>query len=256
MHPLFKKTFLIPLFVLTVLVVIACGGRSIRPSALPQTRTGEKLSRLGYTIQVGAFADSTNAANLTLRLQKKGLDSIYFVAGRGLYKVRFGNFASRKEAVEEAEKLKRKGVIEEYYIVSPEQYNIAERDKRSDLYVRNALVRTARSFLGVPYLWGGTSVTEGFDCSGLTMTVYRLNGLVLPRNSRAQFALGDDVGVSSLREGDLVFFAKAAGTVSHVGIYIGDGRFIHAPGKGKSIRVDSLGKDYYRRAFAGGRSYL
>jgi cell wall-associated NlpC family hydrolase len=256
MDPRFKKALLISLAALTALATLGCAGRAVRPAALPQTRAGEKLPRLGYTIQVGAFADPANAANLTRRLQQNGLDSTYFVAKRGLYKVRFGDFPSRQKALDSAVQLKQRGIIEEYYVVSPEQYNITYRDKRGDLYIRNELVRTARSFIGVPYLWGGNSADTGFDCSGFTMTVYRLNGLVLPRNSKEQFALGDDVGISSLQEGDLVFFAKIAGKVSHVGIYMGDNKFIHAPGRGKKIGIDSLQKDYYRRAFVGGKSYL
>lgn len=258
MHPLFKKAFLIAFALLTTLAVVACGSRQVRKPELPQKRATEKkeLPRLGYTIQVGAFAHSVNAANLTRRLQENGLDSTYFVARRGLYKVRFGNFASKKQAVERAEELKEKGVIEEYYIVSPEQYNIAYRDERGDLYIRDELVSTARSFIGVPYLWGGNSADTGFDCSGLTMTVYRLNGMVLPRSSLEQFSSGNDVGIFSLQKGDLVFFAKVGGKISHVGIYIGDDKFIHAPGRGKKIRIDSLGAKDYRQTLVGGKSYL
>jgi cell wall-associated NlpC family hydrolase len=257
MHPLFKKALLFGLAMLLMFAVAGCGQQKIRPS-MPQVpiRERKELPRLGYTIQVGAFAHSMNAARLTHRLQESGLDSTYFAARRGLYKVRFGDFSSRKEAIERAEELKQKGIIEEYYIVSPEQYTIAEREKRGDLYIRDKLVSTARSFIGVPYLWGGSSADTGFDCSGLTMTVYKLNGLVLPRNSRTQFSLGSDVGISSLQKGDLVFFAKVGGKVSHVGIYIGDHEFIHAPGKGKRIRIDSLQKKYYRGAFIGAKSYL
>jgi cell wall-associated NlpC family hydrolase len=258
MHQLLKKTLLIGLVVLSALVAFGCGTHKFSRLPVTQKTSGEKkeLPRLGYTIQVGAFANPSNAANLTRRLQENGLDSTYFVARRGLYKVRFGDFASRKQALESAEELKQKGIIEEYYIVRPEQYNIAQREKRGDLYIRNKLVSTARSFVGVPYLWGGSSADTGFDCSGLTMTVYRLNGLVLPRNSRAQFSAGNDVAKSFLQKGDLVFFAKVSGKVSHVGIYIGDGQFIHAPGSGKKIRIDSLEKTYYRRAFIGAKSYL
>jgi len=109
----------------------------------------------------------------------------------------------------------------------------------------------------VPYLWGGTSVETGFDCSGLTMTVYQLNGIDLPRTSGEQFGTGAEVDEKDLRRGDLVFFATGkSGKVSHVGVYIGDGRFIHAPGRGKKIRSDVLANNYYRKRYLGARNYL
>ncbi len=242
--------------VLVTFATSGCAGRRIRPQPVPEKQVTEKLPRLGYSIQVGAFANPANAASLTRRLQKRGLDAIYFVARRDLYKVRFGDFTSRQQALSRAEELRQKGIIDEYYIVSPEQYNISYRDSRGVDFVREKLVSTAQSFLGVPYLWGGNSADTGFDCSGLTMTVYRLNGLVLPRSSKEQFSLGNDVAYSSLRKGDLVFFAWSGGKVSHVGLYIGGNKFIHAPGKGKKIRIDSLEAGYFRRALIGAKSYL
>lgn len=229
--------------------------RDIRPQ--PQKAIEKKeLPRLGYTIQAGAFAGAENAAAFTRRLKDSGLDSTYFVAREGLYKVRFGNFATRQEARERAEQLRQKGAIEEFYIVGPEQYAVSRRDKLGDAYFREELVKTARSFLGVRYLWGGESAEKGFDCSGLTMAVYQLNGIVLPRNSRQQFASGNSVDVSSVQKGDLIFFAGGGDKISHVGIYIGDDQFIHAPGRGKKIRIDTLGGDYFRRTFVGAKSYL
>jgi cell wall-associated NlpC family hydrolase len=88
------------------------------------------------------------------------------------------------------------------------------------------------------------------------MTVYQLIGFDLPRTSRDQFAAGNPVDRTSLEVGDLLFFAGAGGKISHVGIHIGNGRFIHAPGRGKKIRTDSLATDPFSRSFAGARSYL
>jgi cell wall-associated NlpC family hydrolase len=98
---------------------------------------------------------------------------------------------------------------------------------------------------------------EGFDCSGLTTTVYQLNGLNLPRTSAEQFRVGMPVGGEGLHRGDLVFFAISGGRrVSHVGIYTGEGRFIHAPGRGKAVREDLLSEAYYKARYVGGRRYL
>ncbi|MCK9364821.1 MAG: NlpC/P60 family protein [Syntrophales bacterium] len=253
-----KGAILCALAIVCVVTFAGCGAPSLRHVPEQPQRAIEKkeLPRLGYTIQAGAFASAENAAAFTSRLKDSGLDSTYFVAREGLYKVRFGNFATKKGARDRAEQLRQKGVIEEFYIVSPEQYAVFQRDKRGDGYFREELARTARSFLGVRYLWGGESVETGFDCSGLTMTVYQLNGIVLPRNSRQQFAAGNSVEISSLQKGDLIFFAGVGSKVSHVGIYIGNDQFIHAPGRGKKIRIDTLEGDYFRRTLVGAKSYL
>lgn len=255
-----KVFLLLGLFILTLLVA-GCGRPAVRPAApslSAPAKAAEKraLPLLGYTIQAGAFGNAENAARLTRSLQEKGLDSTYFVARRGLYKVRFGNFPTKEQARLRAEELRQAGIIEEFYVVSPEEYAAAKREARGEAYLREELVQTARSFLGVPYLWGGTSAGTGFDCSGLTMTVYHLNGLDLPRTSQEQFASGAPVDRSSLEKGDLIFFAAVGDKISHVGIYAGDGHFIHASGKGKKIRIDPIATGYFSRAFVGARSYL
>lgn len=250
----------IGLFILALLVG-GCARPAVRPGAPPlsppaQAAEKKALPRLGYTIQTGAFASAENAARLTRSLQQKGLDATYFVARKGLYKVRFGNFSTKEQARARAKELQNTGPIEEFYVVSPEEYAVAKREAFGEAYLREELVRTARSFLDVPYLWGGTSAGTGFDCSGLTMTVYQLSGFDLPRTSLDQFAAGSPVERSSLKKGDLLFFAGAGGKVSHVGIYAGNGLFIHAPGRGRKIRTDSLVKDHFSWSFVGARSYL
>ncbi len=233
-----------------------CGGppRPVVPPAQVPERTA--VPRLGFTIQAGAFAKVENAARLTRTLQDKGIDATYFVARRGLYKVRFGNFPTREQARARAEEIRTAGIIEEFYIVSPEEYPLARRGELGEAYLREELVRSARSFIGIPYLWGGTSPETGFDCSGLTMTVYRLNGFDLPRTSQDQFAAGLPVDRAALDKGDLLFFSQKGDKVSHVAIYVGKGQFVHAPGKGKRIRTDLLDKEYYQKNFQGARSYL
>jgi cell wall-associated NlpC family hydrolase len=252
-----KRRILLTGAVIAVLVIGGCGRTPVRAPAPPVTsRELKAVPRLGYTIQAGAFAKPENAARLTTSLQEKGLDATYFVAGKGLYKVRFGNFPTKELARAKAEEIRTAGIITEFYVVTPEEYSLAKREQLGETYLREELVRSARSFLGVPYLWGGTSAGTGFDCSGLTMTVYQLNGFDLPRTSRQQFATGMPVDRSALKQGDLLFFSAGGDAVSHVGIYAGGGRFIHASGKGKQIRMDALSEDYYMRTFLGARSYL
>ncbi len=215
----------------------------------------EGLAPMGYTVQLGAFSKLSNAVRLSETLLQRGLNAYYFVHRTGLYKVRFGNFASKERARSHAEDLHVLGIINEYFIVGPEDYPQDPRPGKP--YLKNEIVRTARSFLGVPYRWGGTSSAEGFDCSGFSMTVYQLNGLNMPRSSKAQWEAGMPIDRDQLSKGDLVFFdPTGSGEVSHVGIYLGENNIIHAPGWGKKIRIDSLSKGYYRRHFVGVRSYL
>jgi len=196
---------------------------------------------MGYTIQVGAFANVENAVRLTETLKKSDLDATYFKASDGLFKVRFGNFSTKEGARQKAQSLKDAHIIEEFYIVKPEDYTVARQKQFGTNYLRESLVKTAHDFLGVPYLWGGSSVDTGFDCSGLTMTVYQLNGLNLPRHSRTQYDAGSSVNISELQKGDLVFFAlQGKRKVSHVGIYIGDGKFIHASSSNNKVMISNL----------------
>ena len=221
---------------------------------------------MGYTIQVGAFAVLENAMALAKTLTEAGLDAFYFPSGTGLFKVRFGNFPSREAALAEAGKLKDQGRIGAFFIVGPADYAVTRPSLRKppvditpppDAVIRERLVETAKSFIGVEYAWGGTTVRSGFDCSGLVRAVYQLNGLAMPRSVGDQYQAGAPVAGDKLRKGDLVFFkASPGGPLSHVGIYIGDGVFIHAPGSGKFVRRESLDSAYFRSHWAGCRTYL
>ena len=215
------------------------------------------LPRLGYTIQVGAFANLDNAVRLDGELDRRGIESFYFRHDSGLYKVRFGNYKERREAQAEALRLRDQGVIADFYIVAPQEYAIARIDQAHSGDLRNELVQTALRYLGIPYRWGGTTDEDGFDCSGLTMVCYRLNGLNLPRVSHHQYSAGHAITKEELRLGDLVFFAtRKKGVVSHVGLYIGENRFIHAPRTGENVQIESLLHPYYAERFLGARSYF
>ncbi len=211
------------------------------------------LVPIRYTIQAGAFAVVENAARLSDRLERKGLEAYYFADEDGLFKVRFGEFPTRASAQRRAVALQDAGAIDAYYIVGPGDF----RTPSTATALRRRIVETARGQIGVPYRWGGDSAEEGFDCSGLSMTVYRLNGLNLPRSSRRQYRAGSPVSRTRLRPADLVFFATSGtGRVSHVGIYAGGGRFIHAPKTGGAVRTDSMENTYFKSRFVGARSYL
>jgi hypothetical protein len=231
-----------------------CGGR---PAVKPEPPPAAGVAPLGFTIQVGAFANMDNAVRLTEKLQRQGLNAYHFLHDSGLYKVRFGNFPTGSDAQSRAEALKDAGIIDEYYIVGPQDY-VAVKDRRyGSTGIRSSLVKTAERYIGIPYRWGGESPEDGFDCSGFTMVVYQLNGLDLPRSSREQYRAGRPVSRSRLQKGDLVFFATSGGKrVSHVGIYTGGGKFLHASGSGRKIRTSSLSETYFKSRFVGARTYL
>jgi cell wall-associated NlpC family hydrolase len=112
----------------------------------------------------------------------------------------------------------------------------------------------ALSQLGVPYTFGGASPDAGFDCSGLVRYVFRRAGnLDLPRTTFELSRIGQNVTPPALVPGDLVFFNTLRREFSHVGIYLGDARFIHAPATGGVVRIESLRADYWQRRFNGAR---
>jgi cell wall-associated NlpC family hydrolase len=145
--------------------------------------------------------------------------------------------------------------------------------------LREKLISVADTYKGIPYRRGGAS-TSATDCSGLTMQIYRDLGLNLPRSSSEQFHVGIPRKKDELEKGDLVFFSttspykkikvqskknpnkkivkyiKAPRRITHVGIYVGDGKFIHAPRPGHTVTVESLNTSYYRKNYVGARSVI
>ena len=112
-----------------------------------------------------------------------------------------------------------------------------------------SVLQRAFALLGTPYRWGGTSPESGFDCSGLVGYVFRTIGIDLPRVSRSMAQEGTEVANrDALAEGDLVFFGKR-GRIDHVGIYIGDGKFLHAPRTGRDVTVSSLTTGYWSQKY-------
>jgi peptidoglycan DL-endopeptidase CwlO len=114
----------------------------------------------------------------------------------------------------------------------------------------SSVVSIALQYLGVPYVWGGAS-PSGFDCSGLTMYAYAKVGVYLPHNAAMQYGMGTPVSRSQLAPGDLVFFNG----LSHVGMYIGGGRFVHAPHTGDVVKISSLSEYWYAATYVGARRY-
>jgi len=118
----------------------------------------------------------------------------------------------------------------------------------------SSIIAQAKDFLGVKYVWAHSS-PDSFDCSGFTQYVYKKNGVNLPRNSRSQARFGEKIAsISNLMQGDLVFFnTDKDPDVDHVGIYLGDNKFIHASSKGKKVMINSFAVDtFYKNKFLWG----
>ena len=134
--------------------------------------------------------------------------------------------------------------------VEPAQQKLAKQPEVDALF-------QALAMLGVDYRRGGGSPASGFDCSGLVAYVYReAFGIELPHYTLAQSKHGRSVGGSALQMGDLVFYNTERQPYSHVGIYLGDGRFVHAPRPGASVRIEKMTSSYWAKRFDGARRIL
>ncbi len=120
---------------------------------------------------------------------------------------------------------------------------------------RKRIVTSAESMLGTPYRYGGTS-PAGFDCSGLVYYTHRQAGLYTPRTAMAQFEASRPVAIKHLKPGDLLFFKLTGTKTSHVGIYTGRGKFIHAPSSGKRVSRSTLDNPYWQRHLIGAGTFL
>lgn len=113
--------------------------------------------------------------------------------------------------------------------------------------------KTAKKYLGTKYRFGGTT-KRGIDCSGFTQSVMKKHGKKIPRTARAQASIGKHIPKSELKKGDLVFFKNTYKKgISHVGIYLGNNKFIHASSGAKKVTISNINKKYYRKHYAGAR---
>jgi peptidoglycan DL-endopeptidase CwlO len=132
-----------------------------------------------------------------------------------------------------------------YY--EPASVPVYDEDLPSARY--GGVVGIALQYLGVPYVWGGSSPSTGFDCSGFVMYVYAQVGVSLPHHAASQWNLGTYVPRDQLAPGDLVFFNG----LSHMGLYIGDGQFVHAPHTGDVVKISSLYDSWYSSTWYGAK---
>ncbi|MEZ0369585.1 MAG: C40 family peptidase [Candidatus Sericytochromatia bacterium] len=115
------------------------------------------------------------------------------------------------------------------------------------------VVLSASQHLGLPYIWGGEDPNRGFDCSGLIKYTFEEFNVELPHRADLQYNYGEPVKKDELQPGDIVFFSTGGYPIGHVGIYVGEGKFIHAPRRGRPISIDSITTGYFSARFVGAR---
>lgn len=279
------KRLKIAVFIISIMTLLLAGYCFAAPAA--------GIKRLGYAIQMGAFSSVNNAERFTSKLQSKGIEAFYFRKDNGIYAVRFGDFSSKDKARNAATKLVASGIIDSFYIAPPNEVVFAKpkepgwekakpdeihqpretkttdkkhppvsaektvhKTSRSDRDMGSIAARTAERFVGIPYRWGGDNVIEGMDCSGFVRAVYNLCGVSIPRTSRDQYKAGESVSKKDIQDGDLVFFGASESKINHVGIYVGDGKFVHAPRRGEDIKITHIDENYFEKRFIGARRYF
>ena len=117
---------------------------------------------------------------------------------------------------------------------------------------RQRTAESGKRFLGVPYLWGGTTPL-GFDCSGFVQLVYKMNGVSIPRDADMQFMIGTPIDTLDVAAADLVFFSNGSSGITHVGIYLANGEFLHSSGRASGVTINRLNEPFFRSIFVGAR---
>ncbi len=134
--------------------------------------------------------------------------------------------------------------------------DISDKKPVSGVLISGApILKTAKKQMGILYRYGGRSPKTGFDCSGLTWFSHKTQGINIPRQAAKQFQHGKYISKKNLKQGDLVFFETYKPGASHVGIYSGNGMFIHSPNKNKRVQMQSLSNVYFKQRYLGARRY-
>ena len=244
------KTF----FIVTLLALSVCATAIASPT-LAKDDTGEevlilqqKLYLIGYTITEfdGVFGEETERAVLEFQRDNGIIDTgiVANVTWRALRDAE--PIAGR--SIDDIEITMRNEPVNHENIIAPNGILfISQADGE-------ALINTAEKYIGVPYVFGGTT-PSGFDCSGFLQYVFEEVGFIIPRLADEQYLLGKSASVSQLEVGDLVFFETYTDGVSHCGFYVGGRKFLHVSAS-RGVRVDSLDSDYWAPRFVGARKIV
>lgn len=222
---------------------------SKKPSAKVAKRTSEEMD--SYVVQKGdTFSSISRKLDLSMDEIKKmnGLHTsslkigqvLLFPKGESLLDAEAGDLGYGEEIAELSQPEGEKG----------EPAAVTPLGKWNNSDERSLFVRVVKTFLGVPYKLGGSTL-KGIDCSAFVKKIYEIFNIELPRTTREQFLIGKNVEKESLEEGDLVFF-KRSGNSAHVGIYIGANQFVHASSYNRQVKIDYLDTPYYNQRFLKG----
>ena len=240
-------------FITVAAVVMLIGGTALASPTLSKNSRGEdvltlqkKLYLIGYDISEfdGVYGTETERAVSAFQRDNK-------ITVTGI--VTNVTWRALKRAKE-----KKGRVLPEIKVkpvVDPKNSNLAPLGQTFITKKQGAqIVSTAKDLMGVAYVFGGTT-PKGFDCSGLLQYVFKMNGLSIPRLADEQYQLGRSAQKHQLSAGDLVFFTTYTSGVSHCGIYIGDGKFLHASSS-RGVTINSLDDEYWRTRFVGAKKLV
>lgn len=194
-------------------------------------------------------------------IQKIGIASFFafFITTQSFAEENYKNMVSEIDFISYSYKTISETQTKINYDNLPKVDAIIAEEKQDNLFVKyskmtSSVLQQGMSYIGIPYRWGGNTEKSGFDCSGLVRAVFQNSiGVYLPRTAKEMSSIGDYVSSHELKPGDLVFFNTMRRAFSHVGVYIGDNKFLHAPRRGQKVRVEDMNENYWTQRFNGAR---
>lgn len=249
------------------LTLVACISLNITPASAKTlsmnsrgaevTFVQQSLKDLGYNIKkvTGVYDNSTKRAVLAFQRDNK-IKLSGLVDDKTMEAIKAHKKGSHAPAIQTAKPPVKSPAPAPSTTPSAKQNQVVPESK--PFLPRNkvsGIIGTAKKQIGVPYVSGGTT-PKGFDCSGFVQYVFAQNGMTIPRTADVQYGLGKKSSISALEAGDLVFFhTDSSGTVTHCGIYLGKGQFIHASSS-KGVRIDLLSNEYWKKAFVAAKHII
>ncbi len=237
------------LFLLTSFASLSLGERLVITLTLPQSESGDRAKIWVVSVlREGAevFANPSIRSRLYYKCPKDMLLAVKEEKGDWLGVIMIdGSLGWIRKS--DTRKLP---YVSNVYLYIPQNLNKAPSGEKESFEER--IRRTALSYLGVPYRWGGLS-SRGMDCSGFVQRVFASNGVFLPRSAEEQFKVGKAISIEELKVADRLYFSSKNGRIDHTGIYIGNGLFIHSSRSRGGVSIDSLQDPKWRRILVGAK---